>query len=437
MKKKERKNVLLLLLLRRRRRSLERRALTKLQRRKIFWVREIFLRRKELGEYHRLFQELKVSDREYFFRYLRMSPDRFEHLLSLVGPVIQRQDTHMRESISAEQRLVITIRYLSSGDAQQSLCYSFRISKSTISSIISETCIAIYEQLKIKYLNAPNAQEDWLRIADTFEANWNMPHVIGAIDGKHIRIQCPKFTGTQYYNYKGFFSLVLMAVCDANYCFTMYDVGQFGSNNDSVVLANSAMGKALEEDALNVPKGTIINQNTGAVPFYLVGDEIFPLKTWLMRPYPGSVLTSEEKRIFNYRLSRARRVIENAFGILGTRWRIFHKPIKATVKNVEDYTLACLSLHNYLRQTDNAMYTPQGFLDSESKDEQIKEGEWSSMRKNLTTMFQNLNPIRGSRYSKDALQMRNTITDYVNSAVAAVSWQYDYIRRTSHHSFGF
>jgi len=87
------------------------------------------------------------------------------------------------------------------------------------------TCSAIYDQLKKEYLCAPNSEDDWLKIGDVFEKSWNMPHVIGAIDGEHIKIQCPSFTGTQFYNYKGFFSLVLMAICDANYCFTMFDVG--------------------------------------------------------------------------------------------------------------------------------------------------------------------------------------------------------------------
>ena len=207
-----------------------------------------------------------------------------------------------------------------------------------------------------------------------------MPHVLGAIDGKHIRIQCPSFTGTQYYNYKGFFSLVLMAICDANYCFTMFDVGQFGSNNDSGVLANSDMGTGFEFDQFHVPKKSLVNEEIGMLPYFLVGDEIFPLKSWLMRPYPGTDLSCEKKKIYNYRQSRARRVIENTFGILSTSWRIFHKPIKATVTNAENFTLACLTLHNYLRQTDNAMYTPSGFIDSENKDGTIKEGEWRSTK---------------------------------------------------------
>ena len=169
--------------------------------------------------------------------------------------------------------------------------------------------------------------------------------------------------------------MVLMAICDANYSFTMFDVGQFGSNNDSGVLANSEMGIAFELNQLKVPKASYVNEETGFLPYFLVGDEIFPLKTWLLRPYPGTDLSSEKKKIDNYRHSRARRVIENTFGILATRWRIFHKPIKATIENAENYTLACLALHNYLRQTDNAMYTPLEFVDCENKDGSIKEGE--------------------------------------------------------------
>ena len=290
-----------------------------------------------------------------------MSPERLEHLLSLVGPRIQKQDTHLRESISAEECLVVTIRFLSSGDAQQSLCYFFRIGKTTISKIIAVTCQAIYDQLKDQYLSSPSSKEDWLEIAKSFEELWNMPHVIGAIDGKCIRMRYPKFSGIQYYNYKGFFSLVLMAICDTNYCFTLFDVGQFGSNNDSGILANSKMGEAIENGSLKVPDFAKINADTGKIPYYFIGDEIFPLKTWLVRPYPEkAIVDDEEKKIFNYRQSRARRVIKNAFGILTARWRIFHKPIVATVENVETYTLSCLALQNYLRQTDSAIYTPQG-----------------------------------------------------------------------------
>ena len=111
-----------------------------------------------------------------------------------------------------------------------------------------------------------------------------MPHVIGCLDGKHIRIECPKLRAL-YHNYKGFFSIVLLAISDANYCFTLFDLGQFGSNNDSGVLVSSQMGEMFEEELLPMPEDRKLNDsNNEDLPYLLLGDEIFPLKKWLMRP---------------------------------------------------------------------------------------------------------------------------------------------------------
>ena len=129
--------------------------------------------------------------------------------------------------------------YTKTGDSQQSLSFSFRIGKATVSKIISETCDAIYTVLKDTYLPPPQSKEEWLEISSKFEELWDRPHVIGRLAGKHTRIERPKLSGTVYHNYKGLFSIVPLAICDANYCFTLFDLGQFGSNNDSGVLASS------------------------------------------------------------------------------------------------------------------------------------------------------------------------------------------------------
>ena len=108
----------------------------------------------------------------------------------------------------------------------------------------------------------------------------------------------------------------------------------WGSNNNSGILANSKMGKMFEEDLLNVPPDCKLSEDDErSLPYFLLGDEIFPLKKWLMRPYPGKN-ASDKERIYNYQHSRARRCIGNAFGILTASWRIFHKPIRATAENV-------------------------------------------------------------------------------------------------------
>ena len=173
--------------------------------------------------------------------------ERFDHLLSLVKDRIQKQNTRFCKSISAEERLIITLRFLCSGSSQQSLSYAFRHGRSTISEIVKEVCVAIYHVLAPLYLTTPNSSEDWKKISNDFENIWNMPHVIGALDGKHIAMDCPKYSGTQDHNYKGFFSLNLLAVCDDKYNFTIVDVGQYGSNNDSGVLLNSEIGNRFAE----------------------------------------------------------------------------------------------------------------------------------------------------------------------------------------------
>ena len=357
-----------------------------------------------------------------------MSPERMEHLLSLVAPLIQKRDTNFRKSIPPAERLMVTLRFLASGDSQRSLTYLFRMGKKTVSRIISETTCAMVHVLSKTYMSCPSNETQWKKISEEFEQIWNFPHVVGAIDGKHIQIEAPPKTGTLYHNYKGFFSLVLMAICDAKYNFVCVDVGQYGSNNDSGVLANSRMGIRFDQEKMKLPADEKIEgiDEPDKFPYFLLGDEIFPLKHWLMRPYPGKL--PEEERIYNYRHSRARRTIENAFGILVARWRLFHRPIKASIQNTESYVMACLCLHNYLRQTENSLYTPKGFIDIEYANGDIKPGEWRNQTQNGSGCLKNLNFAKGGRRTDAANKMRESLKSYVSSESGSVPWQLEYVR---------
>lgn len=203
----------------------------------------------------------------------------------------------------------------------------------------------------------PFSTERWLEISSVFEKNANFPHCLGALDGKHIRIIKPTKSGSLYYNYKNFFSIVLFAVADANYNFIYIDVGSFGREGDSTVFENSTFYKHLMNESLQFPVNKPLpGTQSPNLPYVFVGDDAFGLSTHILRPYKGKTF-SKTKRVFNYRLSRARRYVECSFGILSNKWRIFHRPINVNSDLAVQIVKTCCLLHNYVRQRDGYNFT--------------------------------------------------------------------------------
>ena len=99
-------------------------------------------------------------------------------------------------------------------------------------------------------------------------------------------MQAPARSGSTFYNYKGTHSVVLMAVCDAHYCFTLVCVGDAGRHSDGGVLSNSAFGQAMENGELSLPDANAVQGISSQIPYFFVGDAAFPLKTYMLRPYP-------------------------------------------------------------------------------------------------------------------------------------------------------
>ncbi|XP_067123185.1 uncharacterized protein [Centruroides vittatus] len=331
-----------------------------------FWIRDIFLDRERTGVQNTLIPRLRSLDREYYFDFLRMSPEKFDELLNKLGPKISKQNTRWRDSIPASDRLAVTLRYLASGETFRSLSYSFRMGRSTVGKIVKETCVCIWEELAEDFVHFPTLPEEWLNIASGFEQRWQFPHCLGAIDGKHVIIECPFNTGSLNFNYKNCFSKVLLAACDAHYRFIFVDIGSYGSESDGGIFSRSRLGQGLCQNRFNLPEPRKLS-NEFELPYFFVGDEAFPLTTYLMRPYPRKRknLIWKEK-IFNYRLSRARRVIENSFGILSSRWRIYRRPLKLSEENIDNVIKATICLHNFLMtgQSKNE-YCPVGLTDIE------------------------------------------------------------------------
>jgi len=208
-------------------------------------------------------------------------------------------------------------------------------------------------------LQMPMCEDDWLKISNDFTARCNFPHCIGALDGKHISILPPPNSGSLYYNYKRFFSLVLLALVDSYCRFIYVDIGAYGRTSDGGVYNNSSLAAAVENGELHLPPSSTIPGTDRDMPYVMVGDDAFALKPYLLKPYALRNLT-EQQRIFNYRLSRARRTAENAFGQLSQRFRVFGRPIPLMPEKVETVVMAACCLHNFLLRdaASQAVYMP-------------------------------------------------------------------------------
>ena len=268
---------------------------------------------------------MKLHDQNYFFLCSRMSPENFEMLLSWTGSKIKKVTTKMREPKSLGHGLCVTLRYLVTSDTHVTIAASYRMSPTTFGCIIKETCAVIWNVLCDKgYVSPPSSEEAWENVQTGFEQRWKFPNALEAIDGKHVIIQVPSNSSSLYFNYKKTFSIVFIAVCDAKYKFTLADIGDTLWQSDGSVYANSHLGYGL----LNIPQPSKIPQSERILPYVFIGDDAFGSKNHLMKPYPSQHLSLAE-RLFNYRSSRARRVIKNAFEVALSRFRVLHRPVIA------------------------------------------------------------------------------------------------------------
>lgn len=249
----------------------------------------------------------------------------------------------------------------------------------------------------------PNTTDAWEKIANGFQQNANFPHCLGAVDGKHIRVKKPANSGSMFFNYKDYFSVVLLAVVDAEYRFNYVSVGSCGKDCDSSIFKTSTFWKMLTENSLQIPKPCPLHEGSEIdVPYVLIGDEGFGLHEHLLRPFGGTHL-DRQKRIFNYRLTRARRYVECAFGILANKWRIFHRPLDVREDTAIRIIKACTVLHNFVRERDGLNY----------EDTHLEN----------TSALNNIPHAQTKRAGPSANAIRNIFSDYFISQAGSVPWQ--------------
>ena len=413
--------MLLLIVHRRRRRRRQRRrrrarVVTENTNRRI-WAREWLLRRPSLGMHEKLLKELNREDPKSFRNFVRVSPELFEEMVERLRPQLEKKQTVMRSPLPVSLKLACTLRFLATGCTYTDLSYAFRVSISAISRFLPQVCKAIIRTYKQEVLKLPSTPEEWKQVANQFSVRWNYENCIGAVDGKHIPIRKPVGGGSTYFNYKKFHSIILMAVADANYKFLYANIGAPGSDGDAGTWNRSSLFRLLRDNRAGLPEPEPLPNDDEPVPYHLVGDDAFGLEPHMMKPYSHRSQVPQE-RIFSYRLSRARRTVENAFGLLQTRFRVFERSLAVAPHKARVIALCCVVLHNlYLERMPLQHNTRE--VDRENHDHQEIPGAWREGPEG----WQGLTPSQTRNARTRAKHIRDYLAAYYSSATGQVPWQ--------------
>ena len=293
--------------------------------------------------------------------------------------------------------------------------FNWRAAHNTIGMFVPEVCEAIVAEYAEEVFRTPTTTDGWREVAQAFQDRWNFPHVCGALDGKHVAIRKPRHSGSIYYNYKGFFSIVILVLCDANYKAIWAHVGSPGSQSDCGIYNESPMFQGIQDETIKLPPPEPLPNDTEDIPFFFIGDDAFPLRQHMLKPFSARYLESEQL-VFNYRLSRARRVVENLFGILANRFRCLSNTLEVTPEKAVSITKACLTLHNLFRDR----YGVTGVsVDEEDDNKEMIPGQWRTE----AAMHEVEAQLRAPRATAAGQALRTTLMHYFNSDAGSAPWQ--------------
>lgn len=265
-------------------------------------ILEMYRRRRVEGSFVILYKNHLIDNDTQFQQYFRLSPYLFNYVLSFVEKDLERTPTNFNATpIEPRFKLCVALRYLATGESFRSLSFSFRISFSYTSVIVREVLAAISKRLLLVAIPPPT-EETFKENADYNFRRWNFPNCIGALDGKHIRIVCPPNSASLHYNYKHFFSVVLLAIVDGKMRFNAIDVGAYGREGDAGIFQRSNFGKAISSGNFNIPQPSEIPGTNIVVPHVILGDSAFALTENMMVPFSQRQAAEDvSKSIFNYR----------------------------------------------------------------------------------------------------------------------------------------
>ena len=299
-------------------------------------------------------------DEERFKRTFRVCRKTFMLILDGIRCKIEKQ-TLCEEPISPVFRLGLCLYRLGRGDYFFTISELSGLAPCTVSTIVNEVNKAIVSCLWKKCVASHlTATDDAFRkkMLD-LEEHWQFPFSWCAVDGCHIPIKCPsggQEACREYHNFKNFYSIVLMSMVDAKYRFVWGSCGYPGNSHDSIIFQSTAVWSSIK-DGKFLPKVTQKEEGV-SIPPLILGDSAFLLETYLMKPCTNTIL-SKEQRYFNYRLSRARLVVEGAYGQLKGRWRLLLRKSEGNLYQTKMATLAFMVLHNLCLENNDELSIQQ------------------------------------------------------------------------------
>lgn len=206
---------------------------------------------------------------------------------------------------------------------------------------------------------------------------------------------------------------MLMALVDSNYKFIFADIGGQGRISDGGIFRNTVLWDKICNNSLNLPAPQPLPGSVVDIPYVFLGDGAFALGMNIMKPYPGNHDINSPERKFNKKLSSARVIVENTFGILSSKFRVFKSPIELSPEKASVVTMTCILLHNYLKRsnTSSRIYCQPGTIDVYDDNGNMNQpGSW---RQEITSnnAIQNL-PQVARRPAANAAQVREEFKKY-------------------------
>ncbi|KAL7296734.1 hypothetical protein TKK_0010147 [Trichogramma kaykai] len=346
-----------------------------------------------------------MSDEEEFFNFTNFTVHEFNYVYDILEPYLRKKS--FRPSLPPELRFAAVLNYLAKADTIKKNAWFYNVGESTMYKLIPEVCRIINEVLGPKYMKFPSST-DFRRIAEEFD-ELSFPHCIGAIDGRHCPVRAPENSGSAFFNYKKFFSIIMMAICDRHERFTWVNIGGYGSTNDAFTFGNSD-GCELFENNQALPAPEILPNSNIVAPFYLVGDGGFPLKNYLLKPYMNTQHMTPAMNVFNYRLSHVRHIIECAFGRLRNQWAVNHQELAWKINTTEQIIYSTVCLHNYKITMD--LHAERGFRE-----------HWIDAPTGYVEQVHNIE----IDMEFNPNQLRHTLSQYFVSPAGSVPWQWEHI----------